>query len=1271
MNLWCLGSAFMTRRACSFNAVRIGEATPRAGKGKELEGVEDRVSKEKGERDSGAAGDVVDGRFVLEAMLGQGGMGAVWRARQLPLGRPVALKVLRPEFSALPHLRRRFAREARAAARLDHVNVVSVIDFGTEPGGAMYIAMELAEGPQLVEAIDEGLSVMQTLDVVMQLLAGLAHAHARGVVHRDLKPENVILAGARLPTSVGVPKIVDFGIATLTSERQDVRETEQDQVVGTPLYMSPEQASGERNLSPRTDLYNIGLILYELLSGMHPFQDENNLRVMAKHVHETPPPLVARTGLVVPESLVRVVFRALEKRPAQRFASAAEMRQALEPIFEMAQREPMMQRRPEGLGRAVAHLPTTQDRKQTVVLSGERRVAQALAGSPGVPAQPAMAQSLPFMGRAAERDHLLRMVEQTLITGRGRIVLVEGEAGVGKTRLAMWLKETLEERGLGRGHIGVFTRGVGGGLRGMLEIVESIFRTRGESRAEVMRRLQRKFEDWGETVSEADLGALLDFVRPVESRREDGPLGVSADRLFAALVRLLEIACQDQPRLLILDDVHWSGREFADLLDYLAVELRYRRMSLILVGTGRAEEIAQRPELAERLRGLSRHVGDTVERLVLGRMGEGEGAELAQALLPCEERLVQVVTERAAGNPLHLIMLMRSLSEEGLLEFVEGRWQARDLDAVRAAVPPSLADLFQVRLRQVDARYGADGRIERLLCRCAVLGKRFSYEVLRVMLALEGEEEALSRMDEDFDLLLKEGFITEVVGRGDEWYTFHHGLLRDMLVGEQLGPSVRRKLHRLAALALERVFAANAQAVATEIAQHWQAARELARAVEWFWRAGQTARRSFLQRHALSAYLTCVELMEQQLGLTGEDDQIDVYDVGRFEAAQVSRSRYLRAYTYAGDLYEGFGDFDQAERTYRRVVKLCGKPFEGMPVEVLVPLCQTWLGMGHIAWQRGDFQGAQWAFERVHNLLSAQKKAPDIAASALRGLARVAWHRGSYDEATALAERAYNLAERLDDPDGKAESLWIMGEVARMLADREGARAFYERSREIYTEAKQPLGIARNLLSMAQLARYHKEFGEARRLYEQALERYEQLGDRRGAGQCHNGLGEIARFEGRLDEARERYVRARTILESIGARYDVALVMVNLGLTELRRRDFAAAERHMQSALGLVEAKDFPYLVAGVEFNMALVKAMRGQDEEANALLRRVLALNEQVPISDLDFAEPLEKLGSLRAAEGSVEQARLLWERARQIYDELGLSNDLGRVTSYIKTLD
>jgi tetratricopeptide (TPR) repeat protein len=147
-------------------------------------------------------------------------------------------------------------------------------------------------------------------------------------------------------------------------------------------------------------------------------------------------------------------------------------------------------------------------------------------------------------------------------------------------------------------------------------------------------------------------------------------------------------------------------------------------------------------------------------------------------------------------------------------------------------------------------------------------------------------------------------------------------------------------------------------------------------------------------------------------------------------------------------------------------------------------------------------------------------------------------------------------------------------------------------------------------------------------------------------------------------------LRARAIWESIGAQYDVALVVVNLGLIALKRREFAEAEAHLQAALEQIEWRDYPYLVAGVEFNMALIKAMRGQDEEANRLLRQVLALNAQVPISDIDFAEPLERLGSLRAAQQNENEARVLWERAREIYQELGLREDLERVERRISLL-
>jgi tetratricopeptide (TPR) repeat protein len=203
---------------------------------------------------------------------------------------------------------------------------------------------------------------------------------------------------------------------------------------------------------------------------------------------------------------------------------------------------------------------------------------------------------------------------------------------------------------------------------------------------------------------------------------------------------------------------------------------------------------------------------------------------------------------------------------------------------------------------------------------------------------------------------------------------------------------------------------------------------------------------------------------------------------------------------------------------------------------------------------------------------------------------------------------------------------------------------------------------------MAQLARHHKAFGEAQTLYQRALSRYETLGDRRGAGQCHNGLGDIARFEERYEEARENYARALDIYEAIGAGYDIALVYTNLGLTAIALADYEAADEYLSAAGNMVTGDEYPYLLAGVEFNLALVKSLRGDDAQSEAILGDVLELAERFPIPDPDYAQPLERLGRLRAEAGDTREAVELWKKAAEIYRELELGEDLKRVQGYIE---
>ncbi|NVB41998.1 protein kinase [Pseudenhygromyxa sp. WMMC2535] len=263
---------------------------------------------------------MIHDRYQVEASIGAGGMGAVFRARHTGLDRPVAIKVLHPEVGRDPGISKRFDREATAASRLDHPNCVRVTDFGTLEGGGKYLVMEFLEGEELTDQLTGAWPAGRAVALIDQVLLGLEHAHHFGIVHRDLKPENIYLT--RDFRGDEVVKLVDFGIAKLLDgEGMHEKLTRAGVVFGTPRYMSPEQASGGK-IDERTDLYAVGLILYELLAGRPPFVADETAQLLRMQILAPPPPLPES----VPPALAKIVERLLAKSKAERYASASEVR---------------------------------------------------------------------------------------------------------------------------------------------------------------------------------------------------------------------------------------------------------------------------------------------------------------------------------------------------------------------------------------------------------------------------------------------------------------------------------------------------------------------------------------------------------------------------------------------------------------------------------------------------------------------------------------------------------------------------------------------------------------------------------------------------------------------------------------------------------------------------------------------------------------------------------------------------------------------------------
>ncbi|MCC7108935.1 MAG: protein kinase [Deltaproteobacteria bacterium] len=277
-------------------------------------------------------GRLIAGRYQIERKLNEGGMGAVYLAIQRPLDRPVALKVLLRRHTDDPTAALRFEKEARAVSRLTHPHVVTLHDFGSTEGGELYIAMEYLQGLSLREVIEHSgaLPWDRSVHILRGVTAALVAAHGSGIVHRDLKPENVMLV--ERAGDVDFPKVLDFGLARSIEPTQHTPITQRDVIPGTPAYMSPERASGVAD-DPRSDLYSLGAMWFELLTGRPPCEGESSIKVILRHIHEPPvAPSSRARGRPVPQALDLLVLSLLEKHPDRRPASAGELLEQIDAL---------------------------------------------------------------------------------------------------------------------------------------------------------------------------------------------------------------------------------------------------------------------------------------------------------------------------------------------------------------------------------------------------------------------------------------------------------------------------------------------------------------------------------------------------------------------------------------------------------------------------------------------------------------------------------------------------------------------------------------------------------------------------------------------------------------------------------------------------------------------------------------------------------------------------------------------------------------------------
>jgi len=278
-------------------------------------------------------GEVLDGRYRILKKLGEGGMGEVYAAEHIHIEKKFAIKLLRPEILGNPEAVTRFRQEARSSSSIGHRNIIAVEDFGSLSDGRIYMCMELLNGAALNDLITTPQPVDRLLNILIQTGHGLAAAHAKGIVHRDMKPENIFVTVG--PNNEDVPKLLDFGIAKVAGNEGQNNLTRTGTIFGTPFYMAPEQALGNP-VDARTDIYAVGVIMYEVFAGSLPFQGESFMGILTQHITTEPEPVAQRAqkaGRQLPMGLAEIITRCMQKNPAHRFGSMDELVNAMVQIY--------------------------------------------------------------------------------------------------------------------------------------------------------------------------------------------------------------------------------------------------------------------------------------------------------------------------------------------------------------------------------------------------------------------------------------------------------------------------------------------------------------------------------------------------------------------------------------------------------------------------------------------------------------------------------------------------------------------------------------------------------------------------------------------------------------------------------------------------------------------------------------------------------------------------------------------------------------------------
>lgn len=1145
--------------------------------------------------------------WKIEQKLASGTFGTIYKVTHSRTGEVAALKLIH---DSLLNERRRIKRGFIAASKVKHPNCVKMIQWIEQE--KLGFVMEFVAGRPI--SVLKNAPLVKIIQAMIQVCNGLDALHSHQIVHRDLKPGNILI------TPKNIIKITDFDLIKLDTDATNL--TMPETFMGTVKYASPEQCSDASRIDSRSDLYSLGVIFYELITGQLPFDGNHFTEIALAHLRS---PVVSPQKIVpdLPDAIEGIIRKLLSKNPQNRFQTARQIAIDLNAFLNESD---------------MIGLESTEGYLLPPIFAG--------------------------------RDEELRMLENVFTAvsrGSGKLFFIAGESGIGKTRL--WQEFRL---GLSLQRFPIFETQFTRQLSGyepfrnlILKMVDSLRNRSQQEKAKIVGRLGWDLTQILPELSQMPFMKFLEKLPPLSGE-------ASENRLFDALTNFIKnfaYAPMDSfpkgghahsdgssstPIILFFDDIQWAGEKFIKWLHYASQN--FRKSPVLLMGSYRKEEILN-TTLQSTLNVLQED--KRLEILELSPLPNDAISEIMSSMLAQRDPLhclfSHKIFQQTGGNPLFVEELMRHLVETEKLKRIRGNWVVGVNSFKEFSLPKSVQTIIKKRLVNLP------DHIQHLLKTASIIGKKFDLDLLMKILD-EEEMEVISRLED-----ARAAALIEEISETDTSYSYQflHDAIRETLEAA-LSPEKKRNLHRIIAEILE--LREHTDLLVEKLARHFYQAHVPKKAAKYCTRAGEIYEKQYFNEKAIAYYSRAIEMVAQ---LEDKKSEIELLQkkgglleiIGAWEESEKIYQQALvlsrqindtlnigRSQELLGTVLMNTGDYENAMSYFEEALKLYRS------VDAKSDIASVLGGIGNIYSYKAELTSAMDFYKQQLKILEELEDKGGIS-KVLGSIGKIYLDKGDWEKSENYLKEYLKINEELNNKHEVSRATGNIGIIYSMRGAYGESIKYYQKALEIAEFVGDKQLIANWVGNLGNDYRNMGNFPAAMEYYERQLNIVESLNNKAAIALTIGNIALIHRYKGNYDFAIQQYEKALAIDEKLDNKEGIPRTLGNLANAYWAKGDFHKAIKHYDRAIEITQKTGNKFILSYLFLGKSDVLVSMGDLKNAKINIERALRIAHELGIKDFIF-------------EGEILSARIDYELGdeqaiQRLYEMLANTEDDSQIAN------